>query len=454
MWFFDMRGNWLGDEQFYQVIYDMKKEYDYSYTFTDKSNLNEVAVIVGEETYAYSTFSGFNAVYHFNNYLYRVQRKSLNTMGAGYDTYSMGDLADGKVPEHKVYIMLSPIEVTKEESAAIDKYIKNNGHTVVWVYACGYSDGVTLSTDNISALTGFNVKEITSSSIINVRINDNGNALTAGLNGVKYGNSTQGVNPLLYVDEDPDATRLGSYIVDGVGKTGLAVKQMNGWTSVYSGAMNLPVGLLRNILKSAGVHVYSENNNDIILTNANYVALYSGFAEKKTIKLDGYYAVYDVNKGEYYSMNTNVVEYEHTAYDTALFRLSTPDKYRVTVTINGKGSVSGGTTTELESGGTYSADFTAEDGYKLDKVTVNGEEVEVKNGRLELKGIDANAEIAVTYAKIAETADDADYVYQFTSVDDGGIVPVKIFLVIFLCGVMAFTVYSKIKSVKEGGDER
>ena len=454
MWFFDMRGNWLGDEQFYQVIYDMKKEYDYSFTFTEKSNLNEVAVIVGEETYAYSTFSGFNAIYHFNNYLYRVQRKSLNTMGAGYDTYSMGDLVDGKVPEHKVYIMLSPIEVTKEESAAIDKYIKNNGHTVVWVYACGYSDGVTLSTDNISALTGFNVKEITSSSVINVRINDNGNALTAGLNGIKYGNSTQGVNPLLYVDEDPNAIKLGSCIVDGIGKTGLAVKEMNGWTSIYSGAMNLPVGLLRNILKSAGVHVYSENNNDIILTNANYVALYSGFAERKTIKLDGYYAVYDVSKGEYYSMNTNVIEYDHTAYDTALFRLSTPDKYRVTVTINGKGNVSGGTTTELERGGTYSTDLTAEDGYKLDKVTVNGEDVEVKNGRLELKGITANAEIVVTYTKIAATSDDSDYVYQFTPVDDGGILPVKIFLVIFLCGVMAFTVYSKIKSVKEGGNER
>ena len=459
MWFFDMRGKWLGDEQFYQVIYDMKKEYDYSYTFTEKSNLNEVAVIVGEETYAYSTFSGFNAVYHFNNYLYRVQRKSLNTMGAGYDTYSMGDLVDGKVPEHKVYIMLSPIEVTAEESAAIDKYIKKNGHVVVWVYACGYSNGVTLSTDNISALTGINVKEVTSSSIINVRINNDENELTKGLKGVKYGNSTQGVNPLLYVEDD-SAEKLGVMIESGKERTGLAVKKFNAgnaaeeWTSVYSGAMNLPVGLLRNILKNAGVHIYSENSNDVIFSNANYVALYSGFSEKKTIKLDGNYAVYDVNKGEYYSMNTNVIEYDHNAYDTALFRLSAPDKYRVTVTINGKGSVSGGTTNELREGETYAADFVADEGYKLDKITVNGVETTVKDGRLEIKDVRGNIEITATYTKVAATADEADDVYKFTEADDGGILPVKIFLVVFLCGVMAFTVYSKIKGTKEGGDER
>ena len=452
MWFFDMRGNWLGEEQFYQTIYDMKKEYDYSYTFTNKSNLNEVAVIVGEETYAYSTLSGFNAVYHFNNYLYRVQRKSLNTMGAEYDTYSMSDLVDGKVPEHKVYIMLSPIEVTKEESAAIDKYIKKNNHTVVWVYACGYSNGVTLGTDNISALTGMTVKEVSISSIINVRISDKGNALTKGLNGVIYGNSTQGVNPLLYVD-DNSVTKLG-YYTDRTTYAGLAVKEMGDWTSVYSGAMNLPVGLLRNILKNASVHIYSENGNDVIFSNANYVALYSGFGEQKTIKLDGYYAVYDVNRGEYYSMNTNEITFVHEAYDTALFRLSTPDKYRITIEVSGNGSVSGATTVEAEKGGSYTADITAEEGYRLDKVTVNDEQVEIKNNKIELNNITANAEIEVKFVKIAQTIEETDYIYQFTPVDDGGIIPVKIFLVIFLCGVMAFTVYSKIKSVKEGKNER
>lgn len=453
MWFFDMRGNWLGEEQFYQVVYDMKKEYDYSYTFTNKSNLNEVAVIVGEETYAYSTLSGFNAVYHFNNYLYRVQRKSLNTMGAGYDTYSMSDLTDGKVPDsYKVYVMLSPIEVTKEESAAIDKYIKTKNHTVVWVYACGYSDGLTLGTDNVSALTGINVKEMSLSSIINVRINDNGNSLTKGLNGITYGNSTQGVNPLLYVD-DASATKLG-YYTDRTTYAGLAVKDMGEWTSIYSGAMNLPVGLLRNILKNAGVHVYSENSNDVIFSNANYVALYSGFGEQKTIKLDGNYAVYDVNKGEYYSMNTNEITFTHEAYDTALFRLSTPDKYRITVSIDGKGSVSGASAEEAEKGGSYTADITAEEGYRLDKVTINGNEVEVKNNKIELNNITSNAEIEVKFAKIAQTIEETDYIYQFTPADDGGILPVKIFLVIFLCGVMAFTVYSKIKSIKEGKNER
>ncbi len=453
LWFFDMRGNWVGDDQFYQAIIDMKEEFDYSYSFTSRSVKNEVAVIVGEETYAYSTFSGFNAVYHFNNYTYRVQRTALNAMGTGYDVYSMSDLTDGVVSDdYKVYIMLSPVEVTAEESAAIEKYIKKNGHTVVWVYACGYSNGKSLDVANISALTGITVNASNSSSIINVRISDSTNKWIAGLGNLKYGNSTQGVNPLIYV-EDATATALGSYCVDSQGKTGLAVKEMDGWTSIYSGAMNLPVELLRNILKESGVHIYSENSNDVVFVNNNYVSIHSGIAEQKTIKLNGNYAVYDVMKGEWYSMNTDTITYMHGANETSLFRLSTPDKYRVVVTTSGGGESSVGGLVEVGEGENVTLTLTAQEGYSLSQVTVNGVAYTAKDGKIVLDNITDNVNVSATFSKIKTETESPEYIWQFEDVDDGNILPVKIFLTICCVAVMAWVIYSAIKKIGGKGNE-
>ncbi len=453
LWFFDMRGNWVGEDQFYQAIMDMKEEFDYSYSFTDRSVQNEVAVIVGEETYAYSTFSGFNAVYHFNNYLYRVQRTALNAMGTGYDVYSMSDLTDGVISdEYKVYIMLSPVEVTAEESAAIDRYLKKDGHTIVWVYACGYSNGTTLSVDNISALTGIKVNESRNSAIINVRLNSSTNPYVAGLGGLKYGNSTQGVNPLLYV-EDADAIALGSYCVDMQGKTGLAVKEMDGWTSIYSGAMNLPVELLRNILKQSGVHIYSENSNDVVFVNNNYVSIHSGIAEQKTIKLNGNYAVYDVMKGEWYSMNTDTIIYTHGANETSLFRLSTPEKYRVVVTTENGGESSVGGLVEVNEGESVSFTLTAQEGYLLSQVTVNGVVYQTVDGTVSIDNITDNVNISATFSKVKMETEAPDHIWQYEKVDDGNIKPVKIFLTACCVVVMAIVIYKNIKKIRENHNE-
>lgn len=105
---------------------------------------------------------------------------------------------------------------------------------------------------------------------------------------------------------------------------------MGTWTSIFSGGVNLPAALLRNILKEAGVHIYSESDNDIIYANSNYVALHSGVSENKTIKLNGNYAVYDVFAKRYVSFNTNTIEYYHVAKDTKVFRLSEAGIFKVT----------------------------------------------------------------------------------------------------------------------------
>ncbi len=453
LWFYDMVGQWLDDEQFYQVISSLKEEFDYSYTFESEGNAvqNEVAVIVGEETTAYTTFSGFNAVYHLNGYLYRYQRTALNTMGAGYDVYSMGDLTDGVVSDkYKVYMFLSPLEITEEESATIDRICKKDGHTIIWVYAPGFSNGKSLDTANISALTGMNIAAVNTSSILNVKI---GTAdYVANIAGNRYGNSTAGVNPLLYVD-DSSATTLGTYCVDSAGKTGLAIKEMDGWTSIYSGAPNLSVELLRCILKQSGVHVYTENSNDVLYQRDNYIGIHSAFAEKKVIKLDGNYAVYDVINEKWYSMNTSEIIYDHVANDTSLFRLSTPNKYRVVVSTSAGGAVSCNRVEELNWGEGLVITLSPNEGYNVGQVLVNGVVYNVENNRVVLSDVQDNVSVSISFAKQTVAQEDLEYIYQYDEIDDGNILPVKIFLVLCCGAVIVYVVVKNIKKIKEKNND-
>lgn len=322
LWHYNMYGGWLNDPQLYQTMAKEKSIYDNSLKLQNRSFLNEVAVFVSDEMYAYSTAdTEFNSPYTLYNSLLVQQRRHLAKMGTGYDMYAMSSLKSGKVAPHKLNIFLSPFEATPEMREAINTYIKKDGQYAVWIYLPGISDGYSSSAENIKDLTGFDVVLETRQAWLQVETATGDNPLTNGLNGLVYGNAMESCCPVTYIS-DSEATILG-YMKDN-GKPGLGVKKFDDWTSIYSSAVNLDVDLLRNLCKAAGVHIYSESNNDVIYSNANYVALHSAVGGKKTIKLDGTYAVYDEFSGKYVSYGTDTIEFDLLSNDTVLFRLEKP----------------------------------------------------------------------------------------------------------------------------------
>ena len=68
--------------------------------------------------------------------------------------------------------------------------------------------------------------------------------------------------------------------------SGLAVKSMPGWTSVFSTSTGFPAALWRNLARLSGTHVYS-NSNDIVLADSSIVALHSVKSGPKRILLPG-----------------------------------------------------------------------------------------------------------------------------------------------------------------------
>ena len=143
-----MYGGWLDDDQIYVSIRDAKAEYDLS-VHLDRNTTNEIAVFVGDETYAYLTAENSNMSFTLLEPMLMQQRKHLAAMGAGYDTYAMSSLLDGKVPSHKLNIVLSPFEITEQMQEAIDTHLKTNDQVVVWVYLPGISTGTELSLTNV-----------------------------------------------------------------------------------------------------------------------------------------------------------------------------------------------------------------------------------------------------------------------------------------------------------------
>ena len=397
LWQFDMYGGWLDDDQIYDYLRDAKAEYDLS-VHLDRDTTNEIAVFVGDETYAYLTAENSNMSYTLLEPMLMQQRKHLAAMGAGYDTYAMSSLLDGKVPSHKLNIVLSPFEINEQMHTAIDTYLKTNGQVVVWVYLPGISTGTELSLSNVARTTGFSVGAVEQKSILQVKPSETSHPLTAGI--ATYGNSVaNAVSPLTYIKDTAGMTVLG-YNLSG-GMPGLAVKDMGDWTSVYSAAPCLDVQLLRNLMEYAGCHSYSENSGDIIYSSNHYVALHSAAAGEKTISLPGNYSVYDVFEEKFISMNTNQIHYYHQAKDTHIFRLMKPNTYAVTANIqSGEGSLSAPGLTQVQAGQGYHLTVTPEWGYEVASVTVNGKVVALDaQGALHIDGVQENTVIAVDFCK-------------------------------------------------------
>ncbi|MCQ2449657.1 MAG: hypothetical protein MJ132_05665, partial [Clostridia bacterium] len=405
-WLYDMYGGWLDDDQMYDFISDSKAEFDFSLN-VERDNLNDVAVIVGDESYAYMA-EGVeeNMQYTINYALLQVQRKHLAAMGTGYDTYVMSSFLNNKVPEHKLYIILSPTQIDAKMNNALNKYLKVNDHCVVWVYLPGLSDGSRYNLDNIKQVTGFAVGAVEKAASLQVKVTDDSHPLTQGLKGLTYGDKTpNGISPAPYIADTTDVTVLGTNVESG--KAGLGVKDMGGWTSVYSTAPCLTVDMLRNLLKMAGCHIYSQNNDDIIYSNNHYLALHSSEGGKKTVTLPESHSVYDVYEEKFVSMDASEFSFNMEENDTHVFRLLTPNTYAITSRVKGgHGTISTVGLTEIAPGKSFSLMIKPDKGYEIASVLVNGEKMSVKNGLLTLKDIRENYVITVNFSKIAKSIAD------------------------------------------------
>ncbi len=307
LWWTDLHGGNFQDKQIIDLLGQLKK-IDVNYLNADKRSNADIAVILDEETFKY--FGDGEPL--FNALLTAQKQWELGFIGTPWEPYLLTDIANPDMRDFKVYLFLNTFHVTPQQRKEIHRKLEKNGATAIWVYAPGYIQDYSLSLKDMSELTGINIGEDDSPGELRVEVTDYDHPYTKGLReGFVYGTDVNvdsiikyydhriylkdprdpslvrdlpgfSISPRFFVD-DSEATVLGT--LAGVGKPGLAIKsQPGGWTSIYSSAPILPAGLLRNIVRESGGHIYS-SSNDVVYANRTSLGIYSPQGGMRMIKL-------------------------------------------------------------------------------------------------------------------------------------------------------------------------
>jgi len=220
----------------------------------------------------------------------------LSRCGVPFRLHLFEDLARDDFPScHKVFLFPNLFCVTPERLELLRRKVFRNGNVAIFGPASGITDGRRLSAETATELTGIPLELVRKESPRFVTIDRFDHPITNSFaSRLDYGDSLP-YGPLLVPQEHPHVKRLGGIqwptARDGAG---LVIRQMKGWTSVFTCAMPLPAPLLRELARYSGTHVYSESDDDLVFADSCTLAVHSVRPGRRTIKLPKPSTVWDL----------------------------------------------------------------------------------------------------------------------------------------------------------------
>jgi hypothetical protein len=257
--------------------------------------------------------------------LYAQRVEDFSHAGISWDIFEFSDFFEADFPRSKLLLMLNLFELSPSEIKAIRSRLTGTGAIVVWFFAPAIQGPDGFSLDAVRELTGFRVRSVDAESIHRVSITNYAHPLTQGLGslinphsigtGFLGNDERDGIfGPILYVDDD-ESTTLG--MLDSLYRPGLAVKQMDGWTSVYSAAPRLSRKLLRNLAHESGIHQYVDTE-DMITVTPDLLLLHGLGAGSRTLRFDRACDVIDLWSGEVLGCRVTTCPVDLAACDTRI----------------------------------------------------------------------------------------------------------------------------------------
>jgi hypothetical protein len=255
---------------------------------------------------------------YFNEAVMWEEKLGISRCGVPYRIYLWEDLALDQFPDHRIFYFPTLFRVTDERLALLREKVCRDGRVVLWGPGSGISDGETISPEHAGRLTGFTFEMLPINFPRRVHVQRFDHPITAGLPADCIYGSPLPYGPLLY---PLDGTSLGlNWTKMGKNYSGLSVKAMDGWTSVYTAAVPIPADLWRNLARAGGAHVYCESN-DILLADSTVVALHSTQSGEKVIHLPGTCTVADVISNKVIAEGVDEIRFTMDAPETRVFRL-------------------------------------------------------------------------------------------------------------------------------------
>lgn len=276
VWWMDLFGRgWFSGDEIWQYLGGLESCYEGAMDIQEKYQ-PEIAVIVDEHSCLYLSSSGA-----ITNPLLSLFRQQWYRIGAPVGIYLLEDLP--KIPPARMYIFLDTFSLSDKQLASIKRFACRGGHVVVWMYAPGIVSGGTVSPERVQHVTGMALREA---------VAGDGNIVLA--NGNKFSAQHGRLDPSFAVADDK-AEPLARYASGDA--VAVAARNMGDWTSVYSGVLQLPASLLRQLAIGAGVHIYA-NTNDVISAGNGFVSIHASTAGPKTLNLPQESNVIDCTTGE------------------------------------------------------------------------------------------------------------------------------------------------------------
>ena len=202
------------------------------------------------------------------------QLKELSYSGAPFDSVSFADLASGQLRDYKIYIFLNCLHLTPEKRAVINR-LKNNGHTLVWLFApdC-LTDKDISDTTAASAMVG-----------MDIAFNPTYfSPFTKLADGRLMGTKDHGdIGPLFSII-DVNAKALGTLASDSKFVT-YASRKFDNWESVLCTTALLDRIELRRLFTDRGLHRFNDNPDDVIYANQSFLAVHAAKGGQRHITL-------------------------------------------------------------------------------------------------------------------------------------------------------------------------
>ena len=320
MWYMDHTSReWFADDAFFVEFAKIKKWADHSMTISRKRS-SEVAVFNAFQSEFYvAAQTDLSAQFNLS------QIEQFCRSGAPFDRYLIEDLAEGLMPDYKVYVFLDCFYLTDKQLNAIEK-LKSKGKTLVWFYAPGFVTEKGLSLKNMEDLTGISftqeARPFSRVKIVPKQLASVQSDFAMWTTEKHFGDYLKELTPR-FVPNDPNSDIWGRYA--DTDEPALVVKNAKDWTSIYCPTGGLPWNVLNAIYKNAGVHLYCTDGDNLTVSQ-RWLGLHTATGGRKHIQLPNASRVYDVINDRLIGENLTGFSVELAAKKTALYLLSPVEK--------------------------------------------------------------------------------------------------------------------------------
>lgn len=207
--------------------------------------------------------------------------------GMASNIFCLYDAKHPDMPATKVIMVTNGFTMTDDDAESVRALARQNNATVIWLVAPGIQAPDGYDIERVRRITGFNIQAMDVETLPRITMQPGDHPWSevtwpderpvSSFGGGPFDADdmgARGIGPIFYIDadNDPGAVILGE--LDFVKRPGLAVRECDGYRSVYCSAPYMHKALLRKIGADSGAHIYLDTDDlvhatpELLLVNA------------------------------------------------------------------------------------------------------------------------------------------------------------------------------------------